>query len=165
MLVEVIGGLSVFAIILFILGFVFVGIEMVLPGFSFPGIMGIICLVAAVFLTADNVLQGAIITLIVLLILGMMLAIILWLFAKKKIKGSMILREELNTEKGYISSSDLNYLLGKEGIALTDLRPSGRASFDGVDFDVITKGVYIEAKSKIIISEVQGSKLIVKQKV
>lgn len=164
MLMEVIGGLSVLAIIMFIAGFVFIGIEMVLPGFSVPGVLGISCLVIAVFLSADNILQGAIITLVVLLILGSMLAVILWLLAKKKIKGPMVLKEELNTEKGYISSSDLNYLLGKEGIALTDLRPSGRGSFNGVDFDVISKGIYIDANSKIIISEVQGSKLIVKKK-
>ncbi len=163
MLVEVTSNLSVFAMILFILGFICVGVEMVLPGFSFPGIIGSICLVVAVCLTADNILQGAIITLIILLILGVMLAVVLWLFAKKKIQGPMILKEQLDTEKGYISSSDLNYLLGKEGVALTDLRPSGRGSFNGVDFDVITKGIYIEAASKIIISEVQGSKLIVKE--
>ena len=70
--------------------------------------------------------------------------------------------EELNKEKGYISSKDLNYLLGKKGKAYTDLRPTGIGDFDGVHFDVISKGEYITKGTPIVIYEVEGSKLIVK---
>ena len=44
----------IIGIILLIAGFVLVGIELVVPGFGAPGISGIICLVAGVFLTADT---------------------------------------------------------------------------------------------------------------
>jgi membrane-bound ClpP family serine protease len=74
----------------------------------------------------------------------------------------LILKDEQNKEKGFISNNDLNYLLGKQGIAITDLRPSGMADFDGIEFDVISEGKYISKDTKLVIYKVQGSKLIVK---
>lgn len=157
-----IDGLFILAIALFIIGFVLIGFEMVTPGFHAPGVIGAACLVAAIFLVSDSFVTGAIITIIVLVLLGIMLAVILGLLSRGKLRSPIILKEEQNKDKGYISSSDLNYLLGKQGVALTDLRPSGVGNFDGIDLDVITEGRYITMGTKLVIYKVQGSKLIVK---
>lgn len=157
--------LSIVAILLLIAGFILIGIEMVVPGFSVPGISGIVCLVAGVFLTADSIEEGVIITLIVLALLGIMFVVLLFLLSSGKLKPPIILKEEQKTEQGYISSNDLEYLLGKEGIAATDLRPSGMGDFDGVALDVISGGTYIDKGTPLIIDKVKGSKLIVKEKV
>lgn len=156
--------LSIVAIVLFIAGFILLGIEMAVPGFSVPGVTGIICLAAGVFLAADSIEEGIIITIIVLALLGIMFAILLSLLSRGKLKSPIILKEEQKTEEGYISSSDLEYLLGKEGVAATDLRPSGMGDFDGITFDVISEGTYIDKGTLLIINKVQGSKLIVKAK-
>lgn len=159
----VLEGVSVLGIVLMIIGFILVGIEMIMPGFSFPGIGGIAALVVSVLLTSKTVEQGIILTIIIIALLGIMLATILWLLSKGKLSRSIVLTEELNKEKGYISSSDLNYLLGKKGIANTDLRPTGIGDFDGVTFDVISSGNYIPKGTTIVIKEVKGSKLMVKE--
>jgi membrane-bound ClpP family serine protease len=156
------GAVLIIAIMLFIAGFILIGIEMVVPGFSVPGISGIICLVIAIFLVSDSFVEGAVIALVILVLLGIMFAIILGLLSKAKLKSTLILKDEQNKENGYISNSDLNYLLGKEGVAITDLRPSGTADFNGIEFDVISEGKYIAKETKIVIYKVQGSKLIVK---
>ncbi len=156
------GVALIVAIILFVAGFVLIGIEMVIPGFSIPGISGIICLVVAIFLVSDTFVEGAIIALIIMALLGIMFAIILGILSKAKLKSPIILKDEQNKEKGFISSNDLKYLLGKQGVAITDLRPSGTADFDGIEFDVISEGKYISKNTKLIIFKVQGSKLIVK---
>jgi membrane-bound ClpP family serine protease len=52
--------------------------------------------------------------------------------------------------------------LGKQGVAATDLRPSGVGNFDGIEFDVITEGRYIIKGTKLVIYKVYGSKIIVK---
>lgn len=156
-------GVSILGIVLMIIGFILVGIEMVLPGFSFPGIGGIACLVTSIFLTSKTIEQGIILTIIVIALLGIMLATILWLLSKGKISKSIVLTEELNKEKGYISSNDLNYLLDKKGVANTDLRPTGIGDFDGITFDVISGGNYILKGTPIVIKEVQGSKIMVKE--
>lgn len=155
-------GMSVLGVILMIAGFVLVGIEMVLPGFSLPGISGTICLVVSVFINASTIQEGVILTIIIIALLGIMLGIILWLLSKGKIAKPIILTEEQNKEKGYISSNDLKYLLNKKGVAYTDLRPSGIGDFNGVNFDVISNGSYITKGTPIIIYEVNGSKLMVK---
>lgn len=156
--------LWIVAMLLFVAGFVLLGIEMVIPGFSVPGIGGIICLLAGIFLTADGIEEGIIITLIVLALLGIMFAVILGLLSKGKLKSPLILKEEQKTEEGYISSNDLEYLLGKEGTAMTDLRPSGMGDFDGITLDVITGGTYITKGTPLVIDKVKGSKLIVREK-
>lgn len=156
--------LFILAILLFITGFVLVGIEMITPGLHAPGIIGTGCLVVAVFLIADTFVEGAFITIGVLAILGIMLAVILGMLSKGKLKSPIILKEEQKKDKGYISSNDLNYLLGKQGAAMTDLRPSGVGNFNGINFDVITEGNYILKGTNLVIYKVQGSKLIVKER-
>ena len=142
-------GLLMIGILLLIAGFILVGVEMVLPGFGAPGIIGGICLVGGIFCTADDVEQGLTITVIVVMLLAIMFAIILSLFHMKKIKPPIVLQEELKAEKGYLSSSDLEYLVGKEGTATTDLRPAGKGSFDGIEFDILSGGNYIKKGQKI----------------
>lgn len=155
--------LEIIGIILFIAGFILLGIEMVIPGFGVPGVSGIICLLVGIFLTADTIEEGIIILLIILALLGVMLAIILKLLASGKLKSPIILKDELTTENGFISSNDLNYLLGKKGTATTDLRPAGRGNFDGVEFDIMSESQYISKDTAIEIYKVEGSKLIVKE--
>ena len=56
-----------------------------------------------------------------------------------------------------------SYLLGKKGVAETDLRPTGVGNFEGVNFDVISEGKYISKGTNLEIIKVNGSKLIVKE--
>ncbi|MHC1749396.1 MAG: NfeD family protein [Cellulosilyticaceae bacterium] len=162
MVAELFSGLTTLSILLLIAGFVLIGIELKMPGISFPGIAGTLCLAVSVVLTADTVIEGAIMTVAILAVLGVMLGIMLWLLAKGKLIKPIILTEQQTKTEGYISSSDLQYLLGKEGIALTDLRPSGMGSFDGIKIDVISEGQYIVKDTNIIIHQVIGSKIVVK---
>ncbi len=150
-------------IALIILGFICAAIEMSIPGFGIPGIVAVICMVVGIFFTADTVTEGIFIALIILVLLGAMLVTILWLLAKGKLRSPLILREEQKKEQGYIGSSDLTYLLGKRGTAITDLRPSGAGDFDGVRFDVLSEADYIEKGTELEIVRVNGSKLLVKQ--
>lgn len=156
-------GLFVLGIILLLLGFLFVGIEMIIPGFGAHGLLGACCLIAGVFLISSSIQMAIVIMVIILIVLGIMFGIIMYLLSKGKINSPLILHEKQKKENGYISSNDLNYLLGKKGIASTDLRPSGRGVFDEIEFDIISDGRFISEGSKIEIYKVNNSKLIVRQ--
>lgn len=156
-------NITVITVLLLVAGFGLVFLEMHIPGFGVPGILGAICLILAVVLTAENFAQALVMSLAILAVLGIMLGVVLTFFAKGKLFKPLILSEEQKKEHGYISSSDLDYLLGKKGIATTDLRPSGSADIDGVKFDVISDGEYIPLGTNIEIFKVSGSKLIVKK--
>jgi membrane-bound ClpP family serine protease len=152
----------VIAIVLLVVGFILIGIEMLAPGLSEPGIAGIACLLIGIFLISDSILQGVVITIITLVVLGIIFAIILRALSKGKLKSPIILKDEQKNKEGYVSSKNLNYLLGKKGVATTDLRPAGTGEFDDVEFDIISEGKYIVKGTKIFIYKVEGSKLIVK---
>lgn len=144
-------------------GFILMGTEMVLPGFGAPGSTGSICLIAGIICTADTIEEGLTFTIIVVVILAVMLTVILALFHMKKLKSPIILQEEMDAEKGYLSTSDLEYLVGKEGITTTDLRPAGKCNFEGIEFDVRSEGRYIAKGSKVRISRISGNTLIIKE--
>ncbi|MDS0525702.1 serine protease [Clostridium sp. SHJSY1] len=154
---------TILTIILLILGFGLVLLEMHIPGFGVPGVIGAICLIMAVVLTAQNFTQALVMALGIFAVLGIMLGVVMTFFAKGKLFKPLILSDEQKREHGYISSSDLNYLLGKKGIAITDLRPSGSIDIDGVKFDVISNGEYISSGTKVEIYKVNGVKLLVKK--
>lgn len=154
----------ILGMILVIVGIVLLGVEMMIPGFGIPGISGIIAVVVGIIFMADTLEEGILIALIVLAIVGVMLVLVINLFSRGKLKSPIILEENLNTEKGYISAADLKYLEGKTGTAATDLHPTGRGSFDGIEFDVITEGKFITKGAVIEIYKVEGSNLIVREK-
>lgn len=155
--------ITVLTVFLLIIGFVLVFLEMHIPGFGIPGILGAICLILAVVLTAQNFAQGLVMGLGIAAILGIMMGIVLTFFAKGKLFKPLVLSDEQKKEHGYISSSDLDYLLGKKGTSITDLRPAGSMDIDGVKFDVISDGEYISRGTKIEIFKVSGVKLLVKK--
>ncbi len=66
-------GFMILGIVLLAAGFLFVGIETLIPGFGAPGILGGCCLVAGVFLIADSVQEAVIIVAVVLLLLAVLI--------------------------------------------------------------------------------------------
>jgi membrane-bound ClpP family serine protease len=78
------------------------------------------------------------------------------------VKSPLILKESLNEEQ---VDEKLGFFLSKEGIALTPLRPSGTADFDGVRLDVITRGEFVEKGTKVFVEEIKGKKIVVRAKV
>lgn len=155
--------ITVVTVLLLIIGFGLIFLEMHIPGFGVPGVLGTISLIMAVALTAQNFAQALIMALAILAVLGAMIGVVLTFFTKGKLFKPLILSDEQNKEHGYISSSDLDYLLGKKGVAITDLRPAGSVDIDGVKFDVISEGEYISLGSKVEIFKVNGVKLLVKK--
>lgn len=153
----------IIGLILLIAGFVLAGIEMVVPGFGAPGICGIICLVAGVFLTADSVEAGIFITVVVIVILGILMTVIMGFLSQKKFKSPIVLDEDLKAGVP-ISSSDLEYLIRKEGKASTDLKPAGKGNFEGIELDIFSEGPYIKKGTSIVISRINENRLMVKEK-
>jgi membrane-bound serine protease (ClpP class) len=52
-------------------------------------------------------------------------------------------------------------LVGRRGVALTDLRPAGKVEIEGHPFQVVTEGGYIDGGSPVRVSEVHGSQVVV----
>ena len=155
------GAWEIVGLILLLAGFVLVGIELVVPGFGLPGISGIICLVAGIVFTADTVEQGITVTIIVVVILAVMVTI--GLTVLKRVKPPFVLTDELQADRGFLNNQDLDYLVGKNGVAVTDLRPSGKCDIEGITFDVRTEGKYINKGTTIKIKGIHENTIIVQE--
>jgi membrane-bound serine protease (ClpP class) len=77
-------------------------------------------------------------------------------------KSPAALRKELSSDQGVTSQDPglVNYM-GKEGIAITDLRPSGIAKIDGKRVDVVSRGEYLEKDTPVTVYSVTGNQIIV----
>ncbi len=142
---------------LIITGFIFLAIEFFLiPGFSVPGLVGIALIVYGIYRANIGYGFAGITTTI---FVSAVAAIVL---IKIAIKSRTVKFFRLDySEKGNTSVEDYSLLIGKEGKALSDLRPSGTAQIEGKRFHVVTDGEYIEGNSDIIVKEVEGTRIIV----
>jgi membrane-bound ClpP family serine protease len=92
-----------------------------------------------------------------------MLTIFILVIRSKRIGSPIILNDELKNNPEYIGEDDLKYLISKEGVALTDLRPFGKGSFDGVELDVKSNnGKFITHDTRIKIVGIKDKTLSVK---
>lgn len=165
---------SIIEILLFVIGVILLLIEIfVIPGFGVFGILGITLMVAGLFLglISDlpiidwNLISLAIIQLAASFLgTGVIIAVLMKYLPKTNMLHKLILQEKVEEKSGYGAKPNLAELIGKEGIAFTDLRPSGTALIDGKRIDVVTEGDYITHGSPIVVKFVEGSKVVVEKK-
>ncbi len=77
------------------------------------------------------------------------------------------LKNEMDKEDGYVGIPDRDHLIGKKGVALSDLRPSGtvglREGEEDIRLDCVAEGGYIERGSPVSIVEDRGPSLVVRK--
>jgi len=160
-------------IIMFVAGIILIFLEIfVIPGFGITGISGIILVLASIFLSLTgglpffdiNVISGAIIQLSIALAGAFILILLVAKFLpKSKSFNRLVLAEEENADKGFVSYPSAKELIGAEGIALTDLRPAGSAEINNQRYDVVADWQYIERGKKVKVIRVEGIKVVVTQ--
>jgi len=164
---------NVWEILVFIVGFVLLIIEIFfIPGFGFLGILGIIMMIGAIFfgligdfpIISENEISNALIQLAASLVASILFLFILWKFLPgTPIWGRLILATSENQKEGFVSNPDLSFLVGKRGKALSLLRPAGIAIIEGKRYDVVSEGEFIQKDEEVEVTEVIGSKIIVKR--
>lgn len=109
-----------------------------------------------------NISTNAGIAFIVLDIICIPLAILIGF--KLLAKSPVTLKKKLSSEDGVVvQSAELKHYIGKEGVAFTDLRPSGIAVIEEERLDVVTEGKYLNKDTKIVVVSVSGNQIIVNQ--
>jgi len=147
-------------IILLVIGILALVLELIMPGYDgFIGaIIGIAALVVSSVLAVLFVPWGwffVAISLTVLLICGF--------FAYQYIRrgqlhGKVLLSDSLAEDLPRI---DYSSLLGKEGKAVTLLRPGGEVDFNGTRVEVTTGGQMVERGTLVRVIEAQSNKVVV----
>ena len=154
---------SVIWLVLLIVGFGLVVLEIYLPGFGLPGILGGICLIAGVALKAQSDL---IVWLVMTLVIAALLCVVLSISMRSASKGRLdrsrfVLRDVATTSQ--LSGGDMAFYVGKSGVTTTALRPSGNAEIDGVKLNVLSDGEFIAEGERVKVVSVEGNRILVRR--
>jgi len=159
---ELLASASIFSIILFIAGVGLIIAEMFEPGFGFFGAFGVISLIICIFVTANTVAEGLMLTAFFFVIVLILLAVFLVLVSKGKLPKRLILHEAETVEQGFTGTEDMKHLMGKTGIVTTICRPVGNVDFDGVKLEVISQSEFIDKGIMVEVIGIEGNRVVVK---
>ena len=163
-------------IVAFIVGVVLLLLEIfVIPGFGVAGIFGaVLILVSLVFAGIDRIpldfwseFAGFVLNSLFLVVTCSLVALggSMWLGAKLfgTRRWAFALHAEQRKEDGYVGvDMDGLQVVGKEGRAVTDLRPSGKVEVDGEVYDAVSSlGDYIVKGMAVIVVKYQGGQIYV----
>lgn len=160
---------------LFVIGVLLLIAEVfVIPGFGVAGISGIVCIVLGLsfsMLGNDGLDFSMIDSKAIFKSVGMVILIFIvaiagglvvshYLFNTPRAKQSIVV---LSTDQtGYVGTDvTATNLIGAEGVALTDLRPSGKIEVDNQILDAMSEGGFIEKGSRVRIKSSTESQAVV----
>ena len=150
-------------IVLLIIAFFFLFLEIaVIPGFGICGIGGIIFLLIGLILAFWKLSTNWAIAVTVAAIIGVFALIYFMFFGlpHTKLGKKLILDQSVNPEENSAVENTSRYL-GAEGVAISNLRPSGIAKIADDRVDVITEGDFLEKGTKIKVVKATAGRVIV----
>jgi membrane-bound serine protease (ClpP class) len=157
-------------ILLFVVGLALTLAEIfVIPGFGIVGILGILAIITSLTLSlmdakipfSFETISSAItrVGISIIITFAGILTMLKFLPSSPIGKRLILSQEQTNTD-----SNSIDLQIGIEGITHTQLRPSGIAIINGKRCDVITDGEFLDAGTKIIVTHIEGAKIIVEKK-
>lgn len=165
---------SWFEVILFVLGLGAILVEIFLiPGFGVAGVVGILLMIAALFLSLFNTegyFDASLIQMAIVQLGGALAGFfILGFLAYKFLPNTrsfkaFVLDTQSGSDKGFTSAPDYSELEGKTGVAITVLRPAGTAVIDEKRYDVVTQGDFIDKDANIRVLKVEGMRIVVEKR-
>jgi len=141
---------------------VLVAAEFFIPG-GILGIIGVLAMNCAMFLGVSAFgTQGGMISALGI-VLGGMVLLFFWIkYCPHSFIGKWFTLQE--SGKDFKSFDETrNELMGKTGVARTDLRPAGVAVIDDKKIDVVSEAGFIEKGSTVKVIQVAGSRIAVRQ--
>ena len=147
---------ALLVVALMVLGLVLLAVEvLVLPGFGLIGVLGFLLCGGAVWLAHAQIGTGW----SAIAVAGGVLAAggIFLVLPRTRLGKSMVLETGIDAKV----VDGLEVLLGREGQALTPLRPSGSVEIDQRPVDVVTDGQYVEPGSRVRVVRVEGARVVV----
>lgn len=154
------------AIVLLVLGMAAIFLEAFIPSGGLISVGAVASLIAAVVVafTQSGATSGVVFLILALLLSPVCLVLAFMLLPKTPIGKRLMLAESQTKEAGFEPQGEKDRdLVGKEGVSLSTLRPSGEARIDGRRYDVVTEGDLIEPQTKIVVHKADGNRIVVRR--
>jgi membrane-bound serine protease (ClpP class) len=143
-----------------LIGTIVVFVEVIIPSGGLLGILALSLFGYSIYFVIENISMAVGIGFVCADLV--ILPVVVVVGFKYLAKSSATLSKELSSESGVSSQSkEFEDFLGEEGVATSDLRPSGTALINNKRIDVVSRGDYISKSSKIIVHKVTGNQIIV----
>jgi membrane-bound serine protease (ClpP class) len=149
-------ALIIFAVLALGLILLFTEVAIV-PGFGVAGVLGVMALAAgavAAWTELGPLWGGVTAGLSVVAAVGMLL----WLPRSRAARRVVLDHSQADAT----SQKDQSALVGRRGVTVTPLRPTGRVRFGRDEIDVVTEGEYIATNQEVEVTVVQGPLVVVR---
>jgi membrane-bound serine protease (ClpP class) len=152
------------------LGAIALAVEVfVLPGFGVAGVLGTLAIVASMVLammgarpsTGDMAQALAVLGASLFITMAVIYAWLRHLPNSGRFSG-LLLKGAVHKSQGFVSAPNRGDLIGRDGVAVTDLRPSGTARVGDERIDVITEGEYVRQGSRVQVVQSDGYRHVVR---
>jgi len=162
-------------ILIFGAGVVLLAIEIfLLPGFGVTGVLGILGVLIGMILMMQrftiprfeyqvDILAGNLLIVLATLIGSVVIFFLLARFIPSTPwLNRLVLKTREESAAGYtVARGDAEALVGQEGVALSPLRPAGRAEIAGRVVDVVAEGEFLEPGVRVKVVAVEGNRVAV----
>ena len=167
-------------ILIFVIGLILIAVEIfVVPGFGVTGISGItlafsglvLSLIKNVDFTFEHVNSGDLLAALLTVLIGTIGGIGLAIYLSQRMFTAqtgqfshLSLHEVMRKEDGYLGvDPEILHLKGKKGVAITTLRPSGKISIEGKNYDALAESGMIDRGTEIVVTRVETAQLYVEK--
>lgn len=150
-------------IAVFLAGILCIIIEMLMPTVGLLAGAGVAAMLYSVVMTLGGDINAVYVMLVSFAMAVFIFALIVKKLPSSKLWNRLTLKDKSNTANGYVSAEPREELLGKRGIVVTELRPSGSALIADKLVDVISEGAFLTKGEKIIVVAVNGNRVLVRK--
>jgi membrane-bound serine protease (ClpP class) len=153
-------------VLLVVAGLLFMAVEVFLvPGHGVAALLGLLAVVAGIVLSILGPVPGVAdvgIAVGVIVSSFTLMGVAAWGLYSRMRAGDPLLGGMLRRDEGYIAALPRPELEGIDGIALTDLRPAGRAEVAGEQLDVVSDAGWITAGTPVRVLRSEGYRHVVR---
>lgn len=156
-------GTVVLMLIIYFVGLLLIVIDGKLVNDGTLATFGLVSMLTAVALAADDFTTG-LYAVIGVLLGGAGSFLFLRVFKRRNMWGKLALTDRLTKEAGYNSmNQEYESLVGKEGITLNVLRPVGTIRINHKDYSAVSNAQWIPENTPVRVVQVDGTKILVKE--
>jgi membrane-bound ClpP family serine protease len=175
---NIAGSISWLAVLLFLLGLIFLAIEIfVLPGFGVCGISGVVLILGSLALMtygkwpADGSEWLSLSRKLAPFGMSLMGSVVLAILLVRYLPSipyinRILLKPQVDEDSADVpldpAQAKLAALLGAIGVAATPLRPAGKVQFGEEFVDVVAEGSYVVPGTRVQVIEIEGNRVVVK---
>ncbi len=164
-------------ILLFIIGLILLAMEIfAIPGFGVTGFAGVLLITTGLTLSlVEHIGPGTLdydftglLKAFFLVIISMTLGILISIFLAKRLLESpsfrfALINRQLSSEGYTVAEEEYQSMIGKTGVAHTQLRPAGKVIIDDDQYDAVSQVSYIEKNEQVKVTGYNNGQLIVRK--